>query len=162
MRMGIAGLALVLTFLLQVTVFSLLPGLQGPSSLFLVLAIHLGILVGWPQGVAAGIIGGGMIDLWLGTGVSHLVCQGVTVAGVGWVSHQLASQHLAVLAGVSCLAVAVNQLLLAGVFQYWSYPDVWHHWFQSVPWLMLYAALFSPLVYLVAAWLFKSKESPYL
>lgn len=154
-----AAIVLAVTFLLQLSVFSMLPGLNGPASLFLVLAIHLGILVGWPQGVAMGVVGGGMIDLWLGTGVSHLLCQGLTVAAVGWVSQQLASQHLAVVAVVSCMAAAVNQLLLAAVFQYWNYPEVAQHWLQTVPWLCLYAAMFSPLFYMLVTWLFSRRET---
>jgi hypothetical protein len=144
----VAALVLALTWLGN------LPVLGGPPNLLLVLAIVIGAQYGWMAGAISGLIGGAMVDIWLGDGVSHLVGYALTAAGSGFIS----SLYLIRTPGGAMLAVFMatwlGELVMAAIYQYLGHPVAWEHWQQTTPWLALYNVLVTPLFF----WLVGNQE----
>jgi uncharacterized membrane protein len=139
--MHVAALVLALTWLGN------MPVLSGPPNLLLVLAIVIGARYGWMAGTISGVVGGALVDIWLGQGVSHLVCYGLTAAGSGFIS----GLYLIRTVGGAMLSVFMatwlGELVMAAIYHFLGYPVAWEHWQQATPWLALYNVLVTPLVF---------------
>jgi uncharacterized membrane protein len=146
--MHLAALVLTLTWLGN------LPFLGGPPNLLLVMAIVIGAQYGWMAGAISGVIGGALIDIWLGQGVSHLVCYGLTAAGSGFIS----GLYLIRTVGGAMLSVFMatwlGELVMAAIYHNLGYPVAWEHWLETTPWLALYNVLVTPLI----VWLIGTSE----
>ncbi|MBC7545472.1 MAG: hypothetical protein H7338_22315 [Candidatus Sericytochromatia bacterium] len=144
----------LVVLLLCLTWVGNMPFLGGPPNLMLVLAVVIGTHYGWLAGGLSGVVGGALIDIWLGHGVSHMLCYGLTAAGSGFIG----GLYLIRSVGGSVLSVFMatwlGELIMAAIINLLGYPIAWEHWQATTPWVAMYNVLFTPLAF----WLVGSGE----
>jgi uncharacterized membrane protein len=144
----------VAALLLCLTWLGNMPFLSGPPNVLLVLAIVIGAQYGWMAGAISGLIGGAMVDIWLGQGVSHLICYCLTAAGSGFISGLYLIRSVGGAMLSVFMATWLGELVMAAIYHYLGYPVAWEHWQQATPWLAVYNVLVTPLIF----WLIGSSE----